>query len=207
MSRKASSMVWETACREPSDKFVLLALADHANDDGVCYPSMHRLAERTGFALRTVRTAVRRLCEDGLLSVERNAGPRGCNLFTVFPEGGQPRQQLPPGSRCTPATNDPLPRQPTVMTPATVAPEPLRTINEPSRARATGRRTSGATGRAEKQVGGNRDRFLLFWSGVIKDGGFVPPTALKPADVEQLLEHGLVTAEQLQALGLRRAVA
>ena len=62
-----------------SEKLVLLAMADHARDDGTgCYPSIELLARKTSQSRRGVQKIMRRLEEAGLIapsSVSRG-GPR-----------------------------------------------------------------------------------------------------------------------------------
>jgi len=128
MSIKVMSAVWERDDLDPHETLVLLALADHANDEGVCYPSIGRLVKRTRMSERGVQTVISRLCERGFLSIEKNAGPRGTNLYTVSatPAPDAPRTE------CTPAGDAPNPRTECAPTPAPGAPEPSVTINEPS---------------------------------------------------------------------------
>jgi uncharacterized phage protein (TIGR02220 family) len=75
---------WEQDCT-PTEKFVLLALADHAKDDGTCWPGMRRLAEKTGYTRRTVINAIKSLGEKGLLSSapRHNAGIQTTNLYLL----------------------------------------------------------------------------------------------------------------------------
>ena len=54
----------------PSDRLVLLAMADHANSIGLCWPSLPTLADYTGLSPRTCHTAVHRLEAVGLVSIE-----------------------------------------------------------------------------------------------------------------------------------------
>ena len=50
------------------DKAVALAMADHANDDGLSiYPSQDKLARKVGCNDRSVRRAIRRLKAMGIL--------------------------------------------------------------------------------------------------------------------------------------------
>lgn len=54
---------------------VLLAMADHAQDDGSqCFPSMPRLAWKLGVSTRTIIRTVKDLEETGVLEVERANG-------------------------------------------------------------------------------------------------------------------------------------
>ncbi len=77
------SWVWEHADAEGAEMLVLLALADHASDEGVCYPSMARIARYARITERGAQKAARSLEGKGLLVTERNAGPKGCNLYRV----------------------------------------------------------------------------------------------------------------------------
>lgn len=127
MSIKVMSMVWEREGLSPTHRLILLALADHADDDGVCYPSIARLRRRTGLSERAIQTAFSALCAAGWLRIERNAGPRGCNVFTVStPAADAPPQQMHPRRKCAGGVQHVRP------TPAADAPEPSRTIKEPS---------------------------------------------------------------------------
>jgi DNA-binding transcriptional ArsR family regulator len=52
-------------------KLTLIALADRAGDDGVCWPSVAKIAHDTELSESTVRRALRELCELGLIEVQR----------------------------------------------------------------------------------------------------------------------------------------
>ena len=59
--------VWEFNL-PPVEKAVLLAMADHAQDDGTrCYPSVERIAAKTGFGERAIQGAIKELRKSGLL--------------------------------------------------------------------------------------------------------------------------------------------
>lgn len=58
-------------------KFVLLMLANHADEDGYCWPSVKRLASECGMAERTVKTHLARLVELGYISRERRHRKNG----------------------------------------------------------------------------------------------------------------------------------
>lgn len=57
----------------PSEKAVLMSLADQANDSGVCWPGVGSLCERTCLGERTVQRALRALEVAGLLSCDVRA--------------------------------------------------------------------------------------------------------------------------------------
>ncbi|WP_185802962.1 helix-turn-helix domain-containing protein [Pontivivens nitratireducens] len=133
MSIKIMSRIWESGGLKPTEKLILLSLADHANDDGVCYPSLARLVAKTGLSERGAQSTIKNLEERGWLQIERNAGPRGCNVFTVLtPElDAEPPQEVRPRRRCTPAGGAPNPRRRCTPTPAGGAPEPSFNHQEP----------------------------------------------------------------------------
>lgn len=92
-----------------TDKLVLLALADSANDDGVCWtavraktPGKLDLLTKCSLSERAIQGAIKRLCASGLLSrVER---PGKGVIYTVTPAADAPPQQM------RPAGNDVDPR-------------------------------------------------------------------------------------------------
>ncbi len=60
---------------DPTDKLVLLALADHGTDEGESiYPSIELLRIKTSFSRRTVQIALRRLSGKDIITIRRNAG-------------------------------------------------------------------------------------------------------------------------------------
>ena len=71
----ALAQAWTiTLC--PRDKLVLLALADHANDeDFTCFPSVRHLAEKTNMSQRTVLRALDSLEEQSVIKrTQRKSG-------------------------------------------------------------------------------------------------------------------------------------
>jgi DNA-binding MarR family transcriptional regulator len=55
-----------------TEKFVLLALNEHADDDGGnCSPSTNTLAEETGYTRECVSKVIARLSEKGLISISK----------------------------------------------------------------------------------------------------------------------------------------
>lgn len=78
MSGKVGGQVWELELDRPK-KWVLLAMADNAHDDGSkCFPGVRYLAWKTGYSERQVQRIIRGLCSDGLLTpVAYIGGGRG----------------------------------------------------------------------------------------------------------------------------------
>lgn len=130
MSVRVMSLVWQLELPD-SQKIVLLALADSANDEGHCWPSMASLVRKCSKGERTIQGVIKQLCDSGHLTRREVVG-KGCN-YTVHPR-----------RECTPAATAP--------TPADVAPHPRsdcgQTINEPSK-----NRKSAAQPRGIDEVG------------------------------------------------------
>ena len=107
MSIKVMSWVWEQDL-PPLDKIVLMAIADHADDDGYAWPGMKRIAEKCSMEKRTVQRHVERLQEQQLLKVEsrqRNDGSSSSNGYTVVMNGTKEEgvaESHPPMSGMTP---------------------------------------------------------------------------------------------------------
>lgn len=76
-------LVWENApCRENS-LLILLALADWANDDGVCWPSMQKLADKARVDRRSAQRIVRKLVQQRLISIDEGGGRANQHQYTV----------------------------------------------------------------------------------------------------------------------------
>ena len=80
MSTTVMALCWPIRM-PPTQKAVLISLADQANDHGCCWPSVATICVRTCFGERAVRNAVRWLEEQGLLAVE--AGRKRSNVYTL----------------------------------------------------------------------------------------------------------------------------
>lgn len=141
MSTVIMSQCWPIQGLSATQKSVLISLADNANDEGVCWPSIASIAERTCLSERAVRNSLRALEDLGLLVSHQRMGRS--TWYTVVPDG------FDPGTSCPPAPD--APRHDVPPTPAAdaahpgttcppprhqVPPEPSRnrkgTINEPS---------------------------------------------------------------------------
>ena len=132
MSTIIMTACWPLQGMSPAQKAVLVSLADNANDDGVCWPSVARIAERTCLSERAVRNALRWLEEAKALVANQRAGRS--TWYVVSPN------LYDPGSKCPPAPDAAQPRQDMPTTPAPDAGHPgiscpqnrNRTIKEPS---------------------------------------------------------------------------
>lgn len=74
MSIKLMSSVWEIETLSATHKLVMLALADWANDDGLCWPSINRLSVKTSLTERGVQKAIRALEDMGLVRRDEVVG-------------------------------------------------------------------------------------------------------------------------------------
>jgi predicted ArsR family transcriptional regulator len=81
VSVKASHWAWQQAL-QPTHKVVLLALADHADDAGECWPSIGLLSRKVNVTARTVQRVVRDLQAAGLVGIEPQKRPGGRGATT-----------------------------------------------------------------------------------------------------------------------------
>ncbi len=77
--------VWDSASVKGSARLVLLALADHANDEGYCFPSLARLARKALLSERNVQLILRVLEKRGELVLELGRGRGHLNRYWVLP--------------------------------------------------------------------------------------------------------------------------
>lgn len=120
------ALVWELALPD-SEKIVLLALADCANDEGQCWPSMATLARKCSKTDRTVQAAMKGLVDAGHVTRIEVPG-KGCR-YCVHPVS-TPETASPPKPR-RPEANSPrkhFPPKGTTETPEAASDKPSRTI-------------------------------------------------------------------------------
>ena len=70
MSLRALSWAWEQELTNPSEKLVLLAIADHANDDGMCWPSMSHVANRCLLSTRQIQRITEQLVDHAAMFID-----------------------------------------------------------------------------------------------------------------------------------------
>jgi hypothetical protein len=74
LSAKATGLIWEAELPRP-EKYVLLALGDHAKEDGSdVYPSLARVQWKTGYSETQVREIIRSLIEQRILVLVKKGG-------------------------------------------------------------------------------------------------------------------------------------
>ena len=97
MSIRIMTQVWELDLPHNTQS-ILLALADHADDDGFCYPSVGRLAWKTGYGVRQVQRTLKELRDQGLaIATGSLAGGRynTCLLYTSPSPRDRTRSRMP----------------------------------------------------------------------------------------------------------------
>ena len=85
MSIEAMSWVWKHSKTKGSERLVLLALADNANDNGVCWPSIATIARKANLERRYVISILKNLESVGRIQIERRRMGKlnKSNLYTV----------------------------------------------------------------------------------------------------------------------------
>jgi DNA-binding transcriptional ArsR family regulator len=99
MSVRVMALVWENELiANPTDRFVLLALADRADEDGFCWPSIGQLVQKTKLTDRAVQQSLKRLRDIGVVKLLRKGGTNGskriANRYQIV--------LVPPGERRSP---------------------------------------------------------------------------------------------------------
>jgi hypothetical protein len=110
MSIRIMTNVWEHAGITPTQKLVLLALADWANDEGLCWPSINRLAAKSCLTPRCIQKTIRSLEDCDLIRREEVTGKGNRYWITL------PMNDVHPCPTFTPPMNEvhptPEPRSP-----------------------------------------------------------------------------------------------
>lgn len=83
MSVHAVTAVWNHSQQTGSALLMLLAIADHANADGVCWPSIPRLAAMVRVSERQAKRLILQLQESGELEIESRRGRGHTNFYYV----------------------------------------------------------------------------------------------------------------------------
>ncbi|WP_244120806.1 helix-turn-helix domain-containing protein [Burkholderia gladioli] len=82
-----------------AQKAVLISLADNANDQGVCWPSIPTIAKRVCASERAVQNAIKWLEEAKIVTANRTNGRH--TSYTLTPAAYLPQQEIHPRSKCT----------------------------------------------------------------------------------------------------------
>lgn len=89
-------------------KLVLLKLADHANDMGVCFPSYQYIADQCEMGRRTVIEHINALVKAGFVKKKERKTPDGqvSNLYLLCLDHGGAENALPQCEKCTTPVQD-----------------------------------------------------------------------------------------------------
>lgn len=118
------SACWPLQGMTATQKAVLISLADNANDEGVCWPSVSNISLRTCLSERAVQGAIKWLQAAGALTTSDRTGRS--TVYTVTPGAYAPPQQMHPRRWCgvTPANAAPHPHSSCTPPPQQLHPEP-----------------------------------------------------------------------------------
>ena len=84
MSIDVTRWVWQNGPKDPTERMVLLAIADHCNGAGEAYPSMIGIATKACLTERGARNVVRRLEAGGWLETRVGGGRGGKSNYRVL---------------------------------------------------------------------------------------------------------------------------
>ena len=85
MSIYVQNYIWRLEL-QPSVKYVAIALADHAHDDGQeARPSQDFLAIKTGLSVRHIRRCLKDLISQDIIRIVRPAGKGRCTVYAFNP--------------------------------------------------------------------------------------------------------------------------
>lgn len=109
MSMKLTAQAMDVRTGNPLRKLVLLKLCDNANDRGVCWPSVERIAQQCEISERSVITHIGALVELGFVAVINRAvnGKRITNRYFID-LSGRLLTEKPPAVEDSEQENEPL---------------------------------------------------------------------------------------------------
>ena len=180
MSIKLMSEIWDN--QDPqltgSKLVIMLCLADHANDNGECWPSIARLAERARIAPANVTRHIKELEAAGYLIVTRTSGTHNTYVVAATPRANAhptPTRQRHP----TPRANAIVPPRQRNTTPRRQR-NPPRTPAQglPARQRALNHQLTIKNHHKNHQGNRQRARPLKFPALLLRTAA--PPDARRP---------------------------
>ena len=97
MSIKVSSWIWDHSPQKGAELLMLLALADNANEQGVCWPGIDNLTHKARYkSTRAARYCISRLERAGEIAVVSRRGKSNEYVFTAYREANG-MSRLPDG--------------------------------------------------------------------------------------------------------------
>ncbi len=73
---------------KPSERLIMLCLADNSTNEGVCFPSQRTIEKKSGLTRPTISSNIKKLEESGYLLKKyrsRKKGGRSSNKYLIFP--------------------------------------------------------------------------------------------------------------------------
>ena len=89
MSIKLMSKVFKDENLDSNKKLIMLSLADNANDEGYCYPSLNTIVSKTSLSKKTVIKHIKELQEKNLLLSQKRSrknGGRYSSIYIIYPQ-------------------------------------------------------------------------------------------------------------------------
>src|SRR5207245_4400823 len=83
VSIRIMSAVWDDASYEGGTLLVLLALADWANDEGHCWPSVGAIAKKVRLSTRQVHRILKQFEDEDVIAIERGGGRSVSNRYRL----------------------------------------------------------------------------------------------------------------------------
>lgn len=178
----------------PSAKFILVALADMADEGHSCYPGQEKLAKMTGHGVRTVRRQLLELEIGGYLHRERrfdSSGHRTSDRYVLpvgqkIPTGQSDLRPKRPAAKMTSGQNDLRP-EPTSL--AAIHDSPTGQIGQVSLSEPPEEPT---VSRSTRYPAAFEEFYKAYPRHIGKDGAFkVWKTATKRADVRTIVDGAM----------------
>jgi hypothetical protein len=111
MSIRLMTIVWEIQTLTSTQKLILLALADNASDEGICWPSLSTIARKSSLARSTVADQLNDLEKLDLIARDRGSIHRS-TVYTVKLMGSPPAGLVRHTDRGSPLAGLGVVRQP-----------------------------------------------------------------------------------------------
>ena len=89
MSVRAMAWAWRQQLSGP-EKLVLMAIADHADDDGICWPGNAHIARKCNLSQRSVQRHIKNLIDNGYMTAHRRyreTGGQTSNRYVLNVDG------------------------------------------------------------------------------------------------------------------------
>jgi len=83
MSIKVSTKVWQSSRHRSGNRLVMLAIADHADDEGKAWPGIPLLARKARLSERHIRRCLNELLMSGELEILAEPAPSGGKWYQI----------------------------------------------------------------------------------------------------------------------------